>query len=597
MKKILSLMMLLLVVGGGKLWAETESSGNTGTKDVAWNGKSMSLSGNFIAGQGGLKQGNMPDKGVKLRSNKGDLVFEVNAGYKITGFKFWGCGNKTTAVNITKATVDDNDTNLLKTEVVLPGKGEDASGDIVLTGIAAKQKITLAFAEGSTEQIVGTWEIDYVQEEVIVQEITAVTFNGTAISDTDLAKLKSTKALTIDGSALNGVGMVDVTLSSGGTTVTKVIDGTTATYTFTINGTDAYTVTVNNLAGTYTEQGAVVYYKKNDTEADGKNTATVTANGITFTMTDASKTFQYGSGSVTMGENKYVPLKLSTGCGVNVTFPEGKVATKAIVYGWSASGNGQLTAFKESNDAEAKSVDVSDDVFYATNQATDTYPSVYEYDLDNWESLYFTAGGSASQPFVVIDFVLADKASETVTATINSECGYATFCSDKALDFSAVEGLTAYIVTSTEAVAQLKKVTKVPAGTGLVLEGDEEATYPKDYKIPVIATADAIEGNLLKAAITDKTAGEGDYVLAYKSNVRAFFPAEEDLTIPAGKAYLHIDSGAPAFLPFDAETTGISATLKNSEKANKEIFNLAGQRVSQLTKGLYIVGGRKVVVK
>ena len=194
----------------------------------------------------------------------------------------------------------------------------------------------------------------------------------------------------------------------------------------------------------------------------------------------------------------------------------------------------------------------------------------------------------------------ADKASETVTATITSECCLATFCSDKALDFSAVEGLTAYIVTSTEFVAQLKKVTKVPAGTGLVLMGDEEASYPKTYEIPVIATADDIEGNLLKAAMTETTAEEGDYVLAFQSNVRAFFPAEEGLAIPTGKAYLHIGSDeddAPAFLPFDAEATGISATLKNSEKANKEIFNLAGQRVSQPTKGLYIVGGRKVVVK
>lgn len=199
--------------------------------------------------------------------------------------------------------------------------------------------------------------------------------------------------------------------------------------------------------------------------------------------------------------------------------------------------------------------------------------------------------------YVYIKSIAVYDEVETVSATIKSECGYATFCSDKALDFSAVEGLTAYIVTSTKAVAQLKKVTKVPAGTGLVLKGDEEATYPKTYEIPVIATADAIEGNLLKAAITETTAVEGDYVLANKSNVRAFFPAEDDLKIPAGKAYLHIDSGAPAFLPFDAETTGISATLKNSEKANKEIFNLAGQRVSQPTKGLYIVGGRKVVVK
>ena len=589
---------LLLTAVTGAWAADTEVSPEGGSSNADVKGTSFTIDGTFNAGSG-IKLANMQTKGIKIRTNRADntLKIAVNDGYTINALTIYAASNDNSkTVTITGITVDGTAYSGPSYPVTLAQRNAGTATTINVTGISATDNITLSFG-GTNLQGIMELHVDYTQKEVIVQEITAVTFNGTAISNTDLATLKSTKALTIDGSALNGVGMVDVTLSSGGTTVTKVIDGTTATYSFTINGTDKYTVTVNNLSGTYTEQGAVVYYKKNDTEVDGKNTATVTANGITFTMTDASKTFQYGSGSVKMGENTYVPLKLSTGCGVNVTFPEGKVATKAIVYGWSASGNGKLTAFKESNDAEAKSVDVSGDVFYATNQATDTYPSVYEYDLDNWESLYFTAGGSASQPFVVIDFVLADKASETVTATIKSECGYATFCSDRALDFSAVEGLTAYIVTSTESVAQLKKVTKVPAGTGLVLEGEEGATYPKDYEIPVIATADAIEGNLLKAAMTVTTAVEGDYVLAYKSNVRAFFPAEEDLAIPAGKAYLHIGSGAPAFLPFDAETTGISTTLKNSEKANKEIFNLAGQRVSQPTKGLYIVGGRKVVVK
>jgi len=186
--------------------------------------------------------------------------------------------------------------------------------------------------------------------------------------------------------------------------------------------------------------------------------------------------------------------------------------------------------------------------------------------------------------------------AETVTVEIKSECGYATFCSsDKALDFSAVDGLTAYIVTSTDVLAYLKRVTQVPAGTGLVLAGE-----PKDYYVPVIDSADPIEGNLLIAATTDHTAVEGDYVLAYRSNVRAFFPAEEDLTIPAGKAYLHIGSGdedARILLSFDDQTTGISATPKNPEKSDKDIFNLAGQRVSLPTKGMYIIGGRKVVVK
>ncbi len=43
--------------------------------------------------------------------------------------------------------------------------------------------------------------------------------------------------------------------------------------------------------------------------------------------------------------------------------------------------------------------------------------------------------------------------------------------------------------------------------------------------------------------------------------------------------------------------TGIDATLVNSEKVNSQYFNLAGQRVAQPTQGLYIVNGKKVLVK
>ena len=43
--------------------------------------------------------------------------------------------------------------------------------------------------------------------------------------------------------------------------------------------------------------------------------------------------------------------------------------------------------------------------------------------------------------------------------------------------------------------------------------------------------------------------------------------------------------------------TGIDATLVNSEKVNSQYFNLAGQRVAHPVKGLYIVNGKKVIVK
>ena len=185
---------------------------------------------------------------------------------------------------------------------------------------------------------------------------------------------------------------------------------------------------------------------------------------------------------------------------------------------------------------------------------------------------------------------------ETVQVTITSAAGVATYCNcdGKALDFSSVEGLTAYIVSSIEGLVNLQAVKKIPAGTGVVVAGE-----PNTYNVPVIASADPVVGNLLIGATSDHEAVEGDYVLAYLSEVRGFFPAEDDLVIPAGKAYLHIggESDARSFLPLDYETTGIGALLMNNEKVKKEIFSLSGQRVSQPKKGLYIIGGRKVVVK
>lgn len=73
--------------------------------------------------------------------------------------------------------------------------------------------------------------------------------------------------------------------------------------------------------------------------------------------------------------------------------------------------------------------------------------------------------------------------------------------------------------------------------------------------------------------------------------------------LAANKAYLKIlkteASLARGFSLSDdeGETTGINAALMNNERMNNEVYNLNGQRVAQPTKGLYIVNGRKVVIK
>ena len=72
-----------------------------------------------------------------------------------------------------------------------------------------------------------------------------------------------------------------------------------------------------------------------------------------------------------------------------------------------------------------------------------------------------------------------------------------------------------------------------------------------------------------------------------------------DKTLAAHKAFLAIPktSAAPSFIGFD--TTGIDATLNdNGQMINDNvIYDLSGRRVENPTKGLYIINGKKVVIK
>ena len=426
---------------------------------------------------------------------------------------------------------------------------------------------------------------------VETQEIESVSINGTALSASDLSTLKSSKAVTIDGTDFNGLGTLVVGLTAGSTTVSKEVDGTSMVFSFTINTDENYTVTVTNVVKKYTLEGTPVYYKKNEDLADGTNTNSLTANGINLAY--QSKTFGFGNGSVTFGSDVYTPIKLSTGEGVTVTFPVGQVATKVKIYGWSESGNGKLNSIKETNSSSAKTVgDISSNIFYATNTVGDNYPSVYEYSLDNWTSMYFDAGGSASQPFVVMEFTLSTSATATIGST-----GWATFVTPAALDFTGISDLKAYIVTGhTGTAIDVTQMTgTVPANTPLLLEG-------VTTEVPVVASSSTdVSANLLKAggASVGPEDGKTKYALSVEGGKAAFKKIVAATTIPTGKAYLEFaeEIAAPS-LSFDfSGTTGINAVNGSELKVNCEYYNLAGQRVANPIKGLYIVNGKKYMVK
>ena len=173
------------------------------------------------------------------------------------------------------------------------------------------------------------------------------------------------------------------------------------------------------------------------------------------------------------------------------------------------------------------------------------------------------------------------------------DAGFTTFSADKALK---MRGVKAYAAKYNGSKIVLTPVTKIPAGAGVIIEAAKG-----NYKVPVIESASALgEDNELIVSDGSATSnGTNYFALGKKDDKVGFMKVKNGVTIPKGKAYLYIATPptfARDFIGFDDETTGIES-VKQQAKADNQYFNIAGQRVAQPTKGLYIVNGKKVIIK
>ncbi len=197
------------------------------------------------------------------------------------------------------------------------------------------------------------------------------------------------------------------------------------------------------------------------------------------------------------------------------------------------------------------------------------------------------------------------------SVTISSANKYATYCSHVAVSFD--EKATVYKAQASGSTVTLTEVAggQVPANTGVILfkdvASDEEITPT------VIASADAVEDNEL-VGVTAETEvnynADTKYNYIFQNNATdglGFYKATGK-KIKANRAYLsttvnveqQLNSAPKLNIVFNnAGTTAIGDELKvnTEESENKVYYNLAGQRVTNPTKGLYIVNGRKVVIK
>jgi len=194
------------------------------------------------------------------------------------------------------------------------------------------------------------------------------------------------------------------------------------------------------------------------------------------------------------------------------------------------------------------------------------------------------------------------KADAYISKTITSE-GIATFGSEASVDFSkAVPALTA----KKGKVGYDGKITWKPAttlygGEGALIEGASGK-----YSIPVTvdATADTENNDFVAITKTKKInqteSSKYAYILAKVDGALGFYKpaADKGSWCAAGTAYLSTEvtpAGARGFFPLWDDTNSID--LVKQQITNGEVYSLSGQRVKSPLKGLYIVNGKKVIIK
>ena len=434
---------------------------------------------------------------------------------------------------------------------------------------------TLYLGRRGSSDVVAITKIQvYTADASVTNEITKVTLNGEAISNANLSTLLSTKSLTVSD-AFSGLPTVKYTITtkSGGeeigsaeNNVEVVEDGDNYKAAFSFGGDD-YTIIFTN----------VVIEKV--LSVTGETIVQLTMDNIAAQAYLSTTTENWSERTVNGGKNNYYNMS-STDREISI-----KVSGANYFEVFVQNSNAGRTYKIKVGDGEAKTITHGGvDVESSGIVATGTTGEV---------TITISGGGSSVYPVYI-------KFNPTVSAEVTS-AGYATFSSDKAVDFSDESGLTVYTakVNDAKTAVTLTEVTskQVPANTAVVLKGAAGT-----FTGLAIASADALSDNELQIAASTMNGAAGNiFVLNEVDGVVGFYKLSASGSLLAGKGYLEVDGVAASrsMLDLGGGTTGINMVNGEGLKVSgsEVYYDLQGRRVLYPTKGLYIVNGKKVIIK
>ena len=487
--------------------------------------------------------------------------------------------------------------------------------------------------------------------QVVLPQI--VSTNGFTISVT-----ATTNSVIVSDGTNNGTNELivtspnaNITISAGSSyavisqiTITPANPNAVATPTFDPEGgtyTEAKNVTIN-----CTTEGAAIYYTLDGSTPstqstlyespiainqscvlkaiaikDGESSAIATANYVMYIAQDGVFDFttgvlNYGSGVTPTNEGQSYIEEAKTWTSGNVTLvTEGK-------YRWwfTSNSNSYDMRFYNNNPQTKMTISVPEGKVIARieiNGGTN-----FSADCGN-----FTSGSSGIWTGVSRTVVLTYNASSgsinvrniTVTYGDPATITLTEACTDGEKYYGTYSNASAFVVPSDLTVSKVSVAggiltvtdftagTIIPANTGVVVSS--ATAGEKTVALTTAAATANTDGNMLRPTGSGISAtnmaedGYKFYYLTMNGNQIGFYRRNDtgaafDMNV-ANKAYLAVPGdqvGSIKGFAFNEVVDGIKAVETEKAESNA-IYNLAGQRVSKMQKGLYIVNGKKVLVK
>ena len=178
------------------------------------------------------------------------------------------------------------------------------------------------------------------------------------------------------------------------------------------------------------------------------------------------------------------------------------------------------------------------------------------------------------------------------------------YCGDAGYRIADDENACAYTATFGDDVITLHLLGKmIPKETAVIIAGDDNSISMTrdDVSAAEYSVKNDLHGVDVPTARTTLTSDDTKtlYMLSNKNNHFGFHQYG-GANVPARKAYFTVSSSANASLfniVFDDDASAIKSVNGEEFTVNGSVYDLQGRKVENPKKGLYIVNGKKVVIK